>query len=186
MVGFGYGRKSSVKIDCQAKLPDPKMLTPEDIMKAKSLEVPNQLGPAVGSQLDIVGMSQMFPNLVACPDGTMIDFKTGRVVVDPRRGCQPGEWARLKVISPPQSQLDIEIPNQTEFAPQSSARTSELNASDSERYWQAQAEAERTKTPEMSDAQKQLLADLEAGKVMKLSRLEPVDESIESKSKQSS
>ena len=33
----------------------------------------------------------------------------------------------------------------------------------------------------MSDEQKKLLADLEAGKLMKLSRLEPVDESLKKK-----
>jgi len=36
MVGFGYGRKSSVRIDCNAKLPEAKPYEPP-----KSLEVPN-------------------------------------------------------------------------------------------------------------------------------------------------
>lgn len=41
------------------------------------------------------------------------------------------------------------------------------------RYWQQQAASSKP----MSDEQKKLLADLEAGKLMKLSRLELVDES---------
>lgn len=45
----------------------------------------------------------MFPGLVVCPDGTMIDFKTGMVVVDPSRGHQVGEWAPTKIITPPQA-----------------------------------------------------------------------------------
>jgi len=48
-----------------------------------------------------------------------------------------------------------------------------LNDADSMRYWQQQAASSKP----MSDEQKKLLADLEAGKLMKLSRLELVDES---------
>ena len=48
-----------------------------------------------------------------------------------------------------------------------------MNDTDSMRYWQQQAASSKP----MSDEQKKLLADLEAGKLMKLSRLELVDES---------
>lgn len=41
MVGFGYGRKSSVHLDPRAKLPDPKMPTAEEMQAQRSLEVPN-------------------------------------------------------------------------------------------------------------------------------------------------
>lgn len=52
-----------------------------------------------------------------------------------------------------------------------------LSDADSERYWQEQAKTEQAKQSEMTDIQKKLLADLETGKLMKLSRLELVDES---------
>lgn len=41
MVGFGYGRTSSVRLDPHAKLPDPKMPTAEEMQAQRSLEVPN-------------------------------------------------------------------------------------------------------------------------------------------------
>lgn len=48
-----------------------------------------------------------------------------------------------------------------------------MDDADSTRYWQQQVASSKP----MSDEQKKLLADLEAGKLMKLSRLELVDES---------
>lgn len=188
MVGFGYGRTSSVRLDPHAKLPDPKMPTAEEMQAQRSLEVPNQLGPELGvSRPDTVGMSQMFPNLVPCPDGTMIDFKTGRVVVDPSRGHQAGEWAPTKIITPPQV-MQSSVPgswNQP-LSPQLSqslAGSSSLDAKASEQYWREQEAEEKAKQPKMSDEQKKLLADLEDGKLMRLSKLELVDESLKKQSK---
>lgn len=177
MAGFGYGRKSSVRLDSNAKLPEAKPYEPP-----KSLEVPNQLGAELGvSRLDTVGLSQMFPGLVTCPDGTMLDFKTGKVVVDPNRGAQPGEWAKTKVISPPQAVASAESWNNDYSSMSLTSRGGSLNTRDSEEYWRAQAAAEQAKQPKMSDAQKKMLADLESGKIMKLSRLELVDESKKEK-----
>ena len=120
----------------------------------------------------------MFPNLVTCPDGTMLDFKTGKVIVDPNKGARPGEWAKLKTINPPQACASSESwndqPSSANYTPQASGS---LSTRDSEEYWRAQAAAEQAKRPEMTDAQKKMLADLESGKIMKLSRLELVDES---------
>ncbi len=124
----------------------------------------------------------MFPGLVACPDGTMIDFKSGKVVVDPNRSHNISEWAPTKVISPPQ----VSPSWNGNSTPSSSDATQRLSDADSQKYWQDQANAEQAKQPEMSDEQKKLLADLEAGKLMKLSRLEPVDESLKKNADNSS
>ena len=40
----------------------------------------------------------MFPSLVVCPDGTMMDMKSGKIVVDPTRNAPPGQWAPTKII----------------------------------------------------------------------------------------
>lgn len=160
-------------MDSNAKLPESRMPSDDEWISQSSrdLEVPNQLGPELGSSRpDLVRMAQMFPGLVTCPDGTMLDMKTGKVIVDPRRGAQPGEWAPIKVIQPPQIVQDLQNEQ-----PSSSGC---LNNSDSQKYWKDQAAAEQKKQPEMSDVQKKLLADLEAGNLMKLSRLELVDESV--------
>lgn len=178
MVGFGYGRKSPTRLDPKAKLPDPKPLAGDDLfgnLKSNSLEVPNQLGPELGGpRLDTIELAQAFPNLVTCPDGTLIDFKTGKVVSNPNRGAAAGEWTKTKVIQPPQI-LDGggEYWNES---PKSIGGV--LSNKDSEQYWKDQA----ANQPEMSNAQKKLLADLEDGKLMKLSRLELVDESKKPKS----
>lgn len=105
MVGFGYGRKSSVRLDHNATLPDPKMPGEGEWLATPSskLEVPNQLGPELGgSRPDTIGMAQQFPGLVVCPDGTMMDMKSGKVVLDPAKNAPAGQWAPTKVISPPQ------------------------------------------------------------------------------------
>ena len=180
-VGFGYGRKSSVRMDSNAKLPEPKMPGDDEWIQtlASKLEVPNQLGPELGgSRPDTVGMAQRFPSLVVCPDGTMIDMKTGKVFLDPSKNAPAGQWAPTKTISPPQvvqaqssaSWNDKEI-NQLPI--QQSSVEPTLNDADSMRYWQQQAANQKP----MSVEQQKLLADLESGKLMKLSRLELVDES---------
>jgi hypothetical protein len=35
-------------------------------------------------------MAQRFPNLVVCPDGTMMDMKTGKVVLDLSKNAPAG------------------------------------------------------------------------------------------------
>ena len=183
-VGFGYGRKSSVRMDSNAKLPEPKMPGDDEWIQtlAYKLEVPNQLGPELGgSKPDTIGMAQRFPNLVVCPDGTMIDMKSGKVVLNPARNAPAGQWAPTKNISPPQvvqtqspgSWNDREINQLPTNQQQNSFGEPTLDDADSMRYWQQQAASSKP----MSDEQKKLLADLEAGKLMKLSRLELVDES---------
>lgn len=112
----------------------------------------------------------------------MIDFKSGKVVVDPSRGHRGGEWAPTKVISPPQ----VSPSWNRNSTPSSSDATQRLGDADSQKYWQDQASTEQSKQHEMSDMQKELLADLEDGKLMKLSRLELVDESLKKKADNSS
>ena len=63
------------------------------------------------------------------------------------------------------------------------AGSSSLDAKASEQYWREQEAEEKAKQPEMSDEQKKLLADLEDGKLMRLSKLELVDESLKKQSK---
>ena len=184
MVGFGYGRKSSVRLDSNATLPDSKMPRDDEWIQTPTskFEVPNQLGPELGgSRLDTIGMAQRFPNLVVCPDGTMIDMKSGKVVLDLAKNAPAGQWAPTKNISPPQvvqaqspgSWNDREINQFPTHQQQNSFCEPTLDDADSMRYWQQQAASSKP----MSDEQKKLLADLEAGKLMKLSRLELVDES---------
>lgn len=189
MVGFGYGRKSSVRLDTHAKLPDPRMPNEDEwITKSpKQLEVPNQLGPELGvARPDTIGMAQMFPGLVVCPDGTMMDMKSGRVVVDPSKNAPAGQWAPTKIISPPQAtQSSTNSWNSQSMSTSSSSfnGNASLNDVDSMKYWQDQAIAAQKQQGPMTDTQKKLLADLEAGKLMKLSRLELVDENLKNKNK---
>lgn len=177
MIGFGYGRKSSVRLDPNAKLPEAKLGGEQ---QSNKLTVPNQLGAELGiSRIDTIGMAQMFPNLVVCPDGTMLDAKTRKVIVDPTKNAPDGQWAPTKIIKPPQivNQSDSQHLN---FSSTSDASTNSLslNDVDSMRYWQEQ---QATQQKPMTAEQEKLLADLEAGKIMKLSRLELIDERLKTK-----
>lgn len=179
MVGFGYGRKSSVRLDPNAKLPEAKLVSDGEQQSAK-LKVPNQLGPELGiSRIDTIGMAQMFPGLVVCPDGTMLDVKTGKVIVDPTKNAPEGQWAPTKMIKPPQivNQSDDQHLNFSS-TPVASTNSLSLNDVDSMRYWQEQ---QATQQKPMTAEQEKLLADLEAGKLMRLSRLELIDEHLKTK-----
>lgn len=116
--------------------------------------------------------------LVVCPDGTMLDFKTGRVVLDPHKNARAGEWGPTKTISPPRITGSWNDRSAADLSNNMQAPLSrELDAADSAKYWSEVESKEHAECGEMSDAQKKLLADLEAGHIMKLSRLELVDES---------
>ncbi len=182
-VGFGLGRKSSVRLDSNAKLPDPKMPGEGEWIARPSseLEVPNQLGPELdGARLDTVGLAQQHPRLFTCLDGTMIDVKSQKVVYDPSKNAPPGHWNKCRDITSQSAAQtlgygtwdDSEI-NQLHSAHQSSDEVGVMSDASSAKYWQQQAASQKPMTPE----QEKLLAELEVGKLMKLSRLEAVDES---------
>ena len=171
LVGVGLGsKKPTMRLDTKASLPDPKPY------QTSNLEVPNQLEAShYGSMIDVIGLQQAFPNLVVCPDGTMIDIKSRKVVIDPNRSrCSSDEWAPTKIVS-----LFPEQSNDWNCAAQSQNSCHQLANKDgekvlddkhSDKYWKSISDEHR-KT-EMSDEQKQMLKDLEDGNLMKLSRLE--------------
>lgn len=82
-------------------------------------------------------------SLFACHDGSVIDFNTGKIV---------SRAAVQKNLIQPSNQ--------------------QLTQQQSDEYWKNANDQTNSMIHQMSDEQKQMLADLESGKIMKLSRLE--------------
>lgn len=171
LVGAGLGsKKSMMRLDPKASLPNPKPY------QSSNLEVPNQLNAShYGSMIDVIGLQQAFPNLVACPDRTMIDIKSRKVIVDPNRSrCSSSEWAPTKIVSLfPEQNNDWNGASQSQSGchqPANKVGEKILDDKQSDKYWKSISDEHR-KTA-MSDEQKQMLKDLENGNLMKLSRLE--------------
>lgn len=171
LVGVGLGsKKSTMRLDTKASLPDPKPY------QTCNLEVPNQLEAShYGSMIDVIGLQQAFPNLVVCPDGTMIDIKSRKVVIDPNRSrCSSGEWAPTKIVSlfPEQSKdWNAAVQSQDCCHPLANKDGEKiLDDKQSDKYWKSISDEHRK--IDISDEQKQMLKDLEDGNLMKLSRLE--------------
>lgn len=143
---------------------------------ASRLTVPNQdvpcsSAPACGH--GFIGSTSLFKLM----DGSIVDFKTGKIVLDPNKkfrdagywndpnACTAqaaglGTWGKSDTIESLMSKIGddgrVEDPN---LSPESIA------------YWsRARAEAEKC-INSMTDEQKQLLDDLDAGKILRLSRL---------------
>lgn len=177
LVGVGLGKSNhTMRVDSKARLPDPKPLQRQDLMPSQ-LEIPNQLGAChYNSMIDVVGLQRAFPDLVVCPDGTMMDMKSRKVIVNPSKSkrCAPNEWVPTKMVSLFPEEVQ---PNSWNDHVQKSNANSQQNAmpralddKSSNEYWNTvQTEFDKFK---MSNDQKQMLKDLEDGKLMKLSRLE--------------
>lgn len=176
LVGVGFGnKKSMMRLDAKASLPNSKSYQASDL-SLNALEVPNQLDAShYGSMIDVIGLQQAFPNLVACPDGTMIDIESRKVVIDPNRSrCSSNEWAPTKIVSLfPEQSKDWNAAAQSQNGCHQLANNADgkiLDDKQSDKYWKSISDEHRKMA--MSDEQKQMLKDLEDGNLMKLSRLE--------------
>ena len=125
------------------KVPDSRPFDPSKSMSfgTKQLTVPDTCQNDIGFTGSFTGFVGN-TSLFACHDGTVIDFKTGKTV---NRAV-----VQRQFIQPSNQQLTQQ---------------------QSDEYWKnANAQSEQLQQ-NMSDEQKQMLAALENGKIMKLSRL---------------
>lgn len=138
-------------------------------LQRKSLQVPNQDIP-LGDNLSRQGFLKRNSSLFRCLDGTILDFKTGKVIHSPydssseywgnpnatvSKESSIGTWSDEETI-------DNLIANIDQYYGRATPASSGMQVdSKSAKYWlQAEEEAEKMQA-EMSDEQKQMLADFE-------------------------
>ena len=138
-------------------------------LQRKSLQVPNQDIP-LGDNLGRRGFLKKNSSLFRCLDGTVLDFKTGKVIHSPNdpsleywgnpdatvsKESSIGTWNDEETV-------DSLIANIDQYYGRATPGSNGMQVdSKSAKYWlQAEEEAEKLQT-EMSDEQKKMLADFE-------------------------
>lgn len=159
--------KTNANINHSVKLPDPIMLVDMHNAAQSNLTPPNQLDYArTGPQIDRIALSMKYKNSYVDPNGTVYDLDTRKIIFQANDNHGPNEWNTCKIISfenPNGDWNNSEIYRLDNNAPNSL----QIDAV-SQQYWN---QVEQSKTQEMTDLQKELMADLEAGKFVGVSRL---------------
>lgn len=138
-------------------------------LQRKSLQVPNQDIP-LGDNLSRQGFLRKNSSLFRCLDGTVLDFKTGKVVHSPNdpgseywgnpdatmsTGSEIGTWKDEETV-------DNLIANIDWYYGRAAPASNSMQVdSKSAKYWLQAEEAAEKLQAEMSDEQKKLLADFE-------------------------
>lgn len=158
--GESYHR-NIMRNDKNASLPDAMSYAPP------TLEVPNQLDYDIGvTKIDRIALSQMYKNAYVAPDGTVFDLDSRKIVMQPMRQTKSGEWentSRVIEMNDPYGDWN----NAEIYRLPSQSNCNQLDEV-SIKYWQ---QVEQSKPTQMSELQRELLADLDAGKLTVKSKL---------------
>lgn len=149
-----------------AKVPYSKPFSIEDFQRQQqSLEVPCQNQIPMGAEGKMAMMPQYNSDIFQCPDGTIISISTGKIIKDNLNNQnQSGEKMRWVKSPSEKTWNDNEIMN---LIPHNQ---NEVGLSKSDIEYSRISEIQNKKLKDnMSDLQKNLLADLENGNILKKS-----------------